>query len=426
MKSLRYILPLFLAFSFKAAHTQTSLHPFNNGFTLSVSESAESSLSGLSLLVFGGTQFETNGQHGTYRLVLDTLLRGTQDRSADDISLSISQLGDSVDAYIAGDYWAVEATVAPENMGQLLDLLYDLIRHPLFLDGELGKARKIAVQTIRTQEDSPFHMGVDFYRAVFYPDFHASPEKRIKNIERMERNELLSIYRKFFIPGNMVLALSGNLNRDEVVRLVAASFGSDPHIEPALAREIKRQQPRSLPPSEERQGGITQAGIIIGTRLEDFDRKDALLIEVVNAVLDNSLGGRLFEELREKSGLVYSISSYFSLRIQPYTWFILATTRKRNYNRVIRATKSVLQDLTENPPTEEELQLAKNFVATRLAASYQSPLKRAHHEAERLIRGEQVLSLEERFMAIEDVKLDEILTFINRYAVGDWTALVVR
>ena len=146
MKSLRYILPLFLAFSFRAAHTQTSLHPFNNGFTLSVSESTESSLSGLSLLVFGGTQFETNGQHGTYRLVLDTLLRGTQNRSADDISLSISQLGDSVDAYIAGDYWAVEATVAPENMGQLLDLLYDLIRHPLFLDGELGKARKIAVQ----------------------------------------------------------------------------------------------------------------------------------------------------------------------------------------------------------------------------------------------------------------------------------------
>ena len=426
MKSLRYILPLILFFSFQAAYTQTSIHPFNNGFTLSVSESAESGLAGLSLLIYGGTQFETDGQHGSYRLVLDMLLRGTRNRSADGISLLISQLGDSVDTYVTGDYWAIEATVAPENMNQLLELLYDLIRHPLFLNGELAKAKKIAVQTIRTQEDSPLHMGIDFYHAVFYPEFHAPPEKRINNIEHMEMNDLLNIYRKFFTSGNMVLALSGNLNRDEVVRLVAASFGSDPHKGPALEREIKRQQPQDLPLSEERQGGITQAGIIIGTRLEDFDRKNALLIEVVNALLDNSLGGRLFEEVREKSGLVYSISPYSSLRIQPYTWFIFAATRKRYSNQVVRATKRVLRDLVENPPDSHELHMAKNYVATRLATSYQLPLKRAHYEAERLIRGEQVLNLDERFMAIEDVNLKEVLDFINRYAAGHWTTLIVR
>ena len=129
-----------------------------------------------------------------------------------------------------------------------------------------------------------------------------------RNIGRIERNDLLSIYRKFFNPGNMVLALSGNLNRDEMVRAVTASFGSDPLVEPALVREIKRQQPEDLPALEERRGGITQAGIVIGTRLQGFERKDALLIEMASAVLDNSLGGRLFEELREKSGLVYSIT----------------------------------------------------------------------------------------------------------------------
>lgn len=426
MKNWRVIIPLFLLISVETAWAQTSLHPFNNGFTLLVSQSEESGLAGLSLLIYGGTQFETSEQRGTYRLVLDMLLRGTQNRSADDISLSISQFGDAINTYTTSDYWALEATASPEDMVRLIELVHDLIRHSLFLDKELDKAKKIAVQTIRTNQDSPLHMGIDFYRAVFYPDFHVSPELMIDNIEMVEREDVLSVYRRFFNPNNMVLALSGNLNRDEVVRAVTASFGMDTHEGLPIVREIKRQQPVSLPALEERQGGITQAGIIIGTRLEGFDRRDALFIEVLNALLDNSLGGRLFEELREKRSLVYSISPHFSLRIQPYTWFILATTRKRNVNRVIRITKRVLHDLVETPPGEEELRLAKNYVATRLAASYQSPLRRAHYEAERLIRGEQVLSLDQRYRAIENVKLEDIHTFIDHYAAADWTALIVR
>ncbi len=426
MKRTFYILALFLLLTWGMAHPQTSLYRFDNGFTLSISESAESGLAGMSLLIYGGTQFETVQERGTYRLILDTLMRGTQHRTADDISLHISQLGDSVDTYIRGDYWAIEATVASENMHLLLELVHDLIRHPLFLDEELDKSKNIAIQTIRTQEDSPLHVGFDFYRVVFYPDFYASPEERIRNIEKMERNELLILYRTFFTPGNMVLALSGNLDGEKMVRFVSTTFGSDPQLQTAPKREIRKQQPGRLPGFKEKRGGITQAGIIIGTRLEDFDRRDTVLIEVVNAVLDNSLGGRLYEEVREKSGLVYSISPYFSIRIQPYTWFILATTRKRNYNRVIRETERVLQSLTEEPPSDEELYLAKSYVITRLAILYQSPVKRAHYESERLIRGEQVLSLEERFEAIDGVKREEVLQFINRYIPGAWTTLVVR
>jgi predicted Zn-dependent peptidase len=424
MRILRLGIPLLLFLCIETVHGQTSTHPFKNGFTLSVTESAESGLAGLSLLIYGGTQFENEGQHGTFRLVLDMLMRGTENRSLDDIGLHISQIGDSIDTYVAADYWAIEATVAPEHMDQLLELVYDLTHYPLFLEDELEKAKRIAIQTIRSRQDSPLQRGIDFYRDVFYPDYYASPDRMIQNLERVEREDTLDIYNSFFSPGNMVLSVSGNLNRDDVVRSVTASFGT--HAAAARVREIKRQQPHELPAFEERQGGITQAGIIMGIRLDGFDRKDALHVEVVNALLDNSLGGRLFDEVREKSGLVYSISPYFSVRIQPYTWFILAATRKRNANRVVRVTKRVLHGLADNPPTEEELRLAKNYVATRLASSYQSPLRRAHYEAERLLRGEPLLNLDQRLMAIEDVNLEDILGFIDQYATGEWTTLLVR
>ena len=426
MRNLHLIIPLLLFFSSAAVYGQTSTHPFKNGFTLSVSESAESGLAGLSLLIYGGTQYENEGQHGTFRLVLDMLMRGTQHRSSDDIGLHISQIGDSIDTYVTADYWAIEATVAPEHMDQLLELVLDLTHHPLFLEDELEKAKNIAIQTIRTQQDSPLHRGIQFYRDVFYPDFYASPDKMIQNLKLVEREDTVRIYDSFFSPGNMVLSVAGNLNRDDVVRMVATHFGTHASTVPARVRLITQQQPQDLPAFEERKGGITQAGIIMGIRLDGFDRRDALHMEVVNALLDNSIGGRLFEEVREKSGLVYSISPYFSVRIQPYTWFILAATRKRNANRVVRVTKRVLQGLSENPPTEEELRLAKNYVATRLASSYQSPLRRAHYEAERLMRGEPVLNLDQRLQAIEDVKLADIMDFIDQYASREWTTLLVR
>jgi predicted Zn-dependent peptidase len=426
MMILRLLSYLLLILCTGTAYAQTSQHPFNNGFTLSVSETAESGLAGMSLLIYGGTQYETAGQHGTYRLVLDTLLRGTEKRSAEQIGLRISELGDSLKTYITGDYWAIEATVVPEHVPGLLELIHDMVQHPLFLEEELEKAKKIAVQTILTQQDSPFYQGIDLYRAVFYPDFYASPETMIRNIEQTEQRDIQRIYKRFFNTGNMVLALSGTLNRDHAIRAVSATFGSEPAGETVFAREILVQQPGSLAGVEERRGGITQAGIIVGTRLEGFERRDALLIDLVNAILDNSLGGRLFEELRNESGLVYSITPHHSMRIQPYTWFILATTRKRNTNKVIRITKRVMRDLAAYPPSEDELGLAKKYTTTRLASSYQSPLVRARFEAERLIRGETVMSLEQRFQAIENVTLEQIHRFIDRYAAADWTTLIVR
>jgi predicted Zn-dependent peptidase len=237
MKRIPCFLSLIMVLTCSAVHAQTSLYHFDNGFSLSTSESNESGLVGMSILVYGGTQFEERGERGTFRLLLDTLQRGTRNRTVDEISFEVSQLGDSFDAYAAADYWAIEATVAPEGVYQLLELVYDLMQHPLFSEEELQKSRNIAVQTIRTMEDAPLHVGFDFFRSVFYPDFYASPEERIRNIKNVRREQLLEIHQRYFTPGNMVMSLSGALDTDEVFRLVSQTFGSVPARFPAPQKE---------------------------------------------------------------------------------------------------------------------------------------------------------------------------------------------
>jgi predicted Zn-dependent peptidase len=426
INTLRVVLVLFGLFvAGTAAHAQAFVYRFENGFELVISESGESGLVGMNLLVYGGTSYELQDERGTYRLLTDMLQRGTEHRSVARIAGDLALLGDSFRTYTAADYWSIEATVSPENLTALLDLLSDLLFNPLFPEKELTKAVHIAVGTIQSLEDSPLQGMFDFYRSVFYPDFHASPEERIENLESLSRRELVRKYERFFTPGNMVMALTGNLDTEEAFWMVSDRFGSQPQSGTVLRGEVPAQRDEVLPEYLEKRGGLTQAGIFVGTRLEDFDRRDEHLLELVNAVLDNSIGGRLFDDIREKGGLVYSISPYHSIRVKPYTWFVFATTRKQNRTAVLRKTEEVLNGLLTDPPSEEELILAKNYLKTKLAIAYGSPINRARYEAERQLRGEEVRSLEERMAELDGVTLEDLHRFLARRVPERWTKLVV-
>jgi predicted Zn-dependent peptidase len=425
MKAVMAALLLLLFMTGKTAYTQTFVYQFENGFDLVVSESRQSGLTGMTLLIFGGTRYEQDEERGTYRLISDMLRRGTKSRSADQIAREIAQLGGSFKTYVAADYWGIEASVAPKNLADLLDLLQDLLFNPVFSDDELKKATRIAVGTIRSLDDSPLHSMFDFYRSVFYPDFYASPEERIENLEAMSRKNLVYRYEQFFTPGNMVMALTGNLETEEAFWMVSERFGVQPQTGIVLKGQELKQRDESLPPSLEKRGGVTQAGIFVGTRLKDFDRGDGYLMELVNTLLDNSIGGRLFDEIREKEGLVYSITPYHSARVEPYTWFVFATTRRKNRTKVLRKTEEVLNGLLTNPPTEEELMLAKSYLKTKLAMAYSSPINSARYEALRRLRGEEVKSLEERILEIDSVHPHDINQFLTSIVPAQWTKLAV-
>ncbi len=405
---------------------QTNQYQLTNGITLLLSESKETNLIGICIIVYGGTQYEKKEEKGTYRLLTEILQRGTINRTKDEIIKEISLIGDSFEAYTRTEYWGISATVPQASLKQLLELSRDLLIKPLLPEEELKKVKNIAVQSIKSSENSPWSNMSEFYRSVFYPDFYIKREERIKHIQDVERNTLLKIYHKFFTPENMIISISGNFETDNTLNLVKDIFGTIPQCEISFEKRLIAQKKDSLPTYKEKRGGVTQAGILIGTRLYDFDRSNEHIIMVLNAVLDNSLGGRLFEEVREKKGLVYSIAPYYSLSIMPYTWFIFSTARKKNTSSVIKEIDKVLKDLKKNPPSEDELKLAKEYLKTKLAISYQSPALVAQYNAQNLLRNLKPKSLSERLKETEDVSIKDLDSFINTYFSEKWTTLVLR
>ncbi|UCB44909.1 MAG: insulinase family protein [Spirochaetota bacterium] len=412
-------------FTFSQAGAEPVIKVLKNGIRVVLYETRTTNLVGVSILFSGGTRFEKKEEKGVFRLLELMLPRGTETRTEEMITEQISLLGDSFSISTTGEFWSLEATVVNDNLKDLLDLSKDILFDPAFSEVNLSKVKKMAIQTIKASEDSPWSHMSELYRAVFYPQFYAEKDTRITNIRNTKKSTIMRIHSEYFTPENMIIAIAGDIDQQGTIDLIDQIFGTLHHGVSSRQTEPK-QQDTPLPLYRAQGGGITQAGILIGTRLKGFNRRDEHLLMLLGAVLDNSLGGRLYEEMREEKGLVYSISTHYSLSVKPYTWFIFSTSRKKNIKSVIDTTEDVIKELKRKPATDAELELAKEYLKTSLAISYLTPLTVANYNGVQLLRDEVPESLLERTIEIDSVSPQELDLFINKYFPKQWTKLVIR
>ncbi len=421
---------IFLLFSLllltREAFSEPLVETLGNGVQVIVSEGFPPTIAGVSIMVEGGIRCEGRDERGTYSLLSDMLLRGTSSRNKNEIAKEIALLGDSVRSYTREEYWAIDATVPAASLRQYLELCRDLLFNPELSSEELEHVKRTRIQAVRASEDSPSGRLSELYRTVFYPDIHPSNAERIANISAADHTLLERVHGRYFVPERIVISIAGGIERGSAIEIAEDLFGGIPQG-PSQAPEVHTVQKNDpLPLFRTEGGGVTQAGILYGTRLDGFSRKDEHILLLFGAVLDNSLGGRLFGSLRENKGLVYDIRTGYSLSIRPYTWYVITTSRRKNTQAVREETKKVLRGLTKDPPSEQEIEVAVNYLKTRLASQSLSPLFTARYNAERLLRGEEALSLERRMIILDGIKPEDLFSFISNYLPSRWTTLMVR
>ena len=401
-------------------------HSLSNGMQVVLSESPSSTLAGVSILVWGGILCEKREERGTFSILSDMLLRGTLSRTQQEIAKEVSLFGDSVSSYTGTEYWAIDATVPAASLGEYLFFCYDLLFNPQLSEKELEKVKKTKIQSLRASDDVPENRLAELYRSVFYPDIHLSNEERIANITKADRAFLDRIHKSYFVPERIVISIAGDIETGAIFALIEDLFDDAPQKTGPYPDERLVQRDGSLPVYRVEGGGVTQASILTGTRLRGFDRSDEHTVMLLGAVLDNSLGGRLFNGLREEKGLVYDVRTGYSLSIRPYTWYVISTSRRKNTSTVREETEKILNDLKRKPPTPEEIKLAKQYLKTMLAIRSLTPLFEARYNAERLLRGERILSFEERTMILDGLTDEDLSSFVSAYFPSRWTTLVVR
>ncbi len=265
-----------------------------------------------------GSRDETAATHGASHFLEHLLFKGTDERSALDISIALDAVGGEFNAFTAKEYTCFHARVLGEDLPLAVDVLGDMITGSLITQHDVDAERDVILDEIAMHDDDPDDVVQNLVAEVAWGG--ASPLGRpiagtVESIGAMTRDRIRRFYRRHYEPANMVVSVAGAVDHSAVVRAVRASFGRHDF----LAGQAAPRPPRSAGRKPRVRAGearvdrpFEQVNLVLG--MEGLPRGDdrRFALGVLNTALGGGTSSRLFQEVREHRGLAYSVYSFSS------------------------------------------------------------------------------------------------------------------
>jgi predicted Zn-dependent peptidase len=362
--------------------------------------------------VRGGSRFEKKDTPGISHFIEHLLFKGTQSRSAEDIAEAIDSVGGQLDAFTDKEFVGFYAKVVDEHMPLALELLSDIVLNPTFPPEEMERERNVIFEEINMLEDSPQDLIHDLFMKSFWKGHPlGSPISGSKeSVARITREEVLRHFRKSYTAGNMVISVAGNVRHREVRRLVARHFAGlepgdrpDPGPPPCVhPTRVVRQKPN-----------LEQTHICLGSPCPSVNSADRYTVHILNHVLGGGISSRLFQNIREKRGLVYSIYSSPNLYRDGGTLLVYAGAAPQQALSVVGLIVEELKRLREQLISAEELRRAKENIKGSLMLSLESSSSRMTHLAQQEIYFDRFYTLEEILDGYSRVRARDVRRLAN-------------
>lgn len=352
-----------------------------------------------------GSRDERKGEEGLSHFLEHMFFKGTRARSAAQISSEIDALGGDINAFTGHETTTYFVKVLDQHVKPAVDLLADLFHHSRFDQKEIEKEKEVVLEEIRTAQDDPEDFAQELHAShVFAGHPLGRPILGDRHtVKRVHRRDLQRYVQSFYRPEQTLVAVAGNFRMDEVRSLLEAAFGhwtrngSDPRIRrPPVVRggiHVHRRQ-------------LEQAHLCLGFRGLPVVHRDRYAALVLNAALGGSMSSRLFQAVREKRGLAYSVYSHLGSFVDGGLLVIYAATRPQEAVSVIDVICREVRRLRRHGVSRAELDRCKNQVKGSLMLGLESSFGRMNKLVkDELYEGRQV-------------PLSEILAQIDRVTEG--------
>jgi predicted Zn-dependent peptidase len=315
----------------------------------------------LGIWITTGSRDEGAGERGLSHFIEHLLFKGTEKRSAFDISRDIESVGGSINAFTGKEYTCFHAKVLKRDTALAVDILADIVAHSLFDPQEIERERMVVVQEIKMVEDTPDDYIHDLFHRSFWADHPLGyPITGLKeNVLSFQREEITAFLRKHYTPDRMIVAAAGNLDHQHMVDLIEKQLG---HL-----------QDRTFPSQREgTHGGKTrmqvayreleQVHLCLGTEGIPYSHRLRFAGHTLNTLLGGNMSSRLFQEVREKRGLTYSIYSFLSNYMDTGLFGVYAGTTKDELQEVIALILQELQTIRAGRIRAEDLSASKEYL----------------------------------------------------------------
>jgi predicted Zn-dependent peptidase len=329
---------------------------------------------------------------GVSHLLEHMVFKGTERRSSREIALSLESLGGSLDAYTSREHTSFQARVLDRHLPEAMDVLADLSLHPLLRESDLELEREVVLEEIATVEDTPDDLIFDLHSRGLWGD-HGYGHAILgtgETVGRMTADDLRQVHLRAYRGGNMVVAVAGNLDHDQVVELVRRHFSSAP--EGPRAAPVATPSPRASGLSSAVRDSAQTHLLVAGQGVAHGDPRRRA-VTLISQALGGGMSSRLFQRIREELGLAYAVYTWHTFHRSAGTVGVYLGTRPGTAGRALEAVHEELRRVAREGLPADELRMAREQVKGHLTLSLESLTSRLHKLAGSALYGESVRSL---------------------------------
>jgi predicted Zn-dependent peptidase len=396
---------------------------FDDGLTLLVERVPDVRSASLGVWLEMGSRDEPEELSGICHFLEHLVFKGTERRSAREISLISDRMGGHLDAFTSKDTTCFFAKVLDEHVPTAVDLLADIVRHPRFDPEDLERERGVILEEIRMVLDSPEERIYDLFCESFWPDHPLGRpiQGTLQTIGDMERQRIERFFRGAYVPPNLIVALAGRIS-DADLEVVRGAFSD---IRPGVAAEpIVPPQWRSGVVREAKQE-LEQVHLLAGLPGLPAGDDQRFELQMLNTILGGSLSSRLFQKVREERGLAYAVSSHVHGHQGAGLLTVHAATSPDRAREVIDLAAAELRAMAGEAPTEDEVEVARDHLKGSLLLALESTSARMSRAArEHMVLGRN-LSLDEIVGRLEAVTRESVRELAERLVSGQSLALAL-
>lgn len=353
----------------------------NNGITLLTNKNTHNQIISLSLFVKGGKLVEPAA--GINDLVALTLMKGTKSRTALEISKDLENSGIRISPSSNPDYFEIQLKSTVKDFDKAFNILADIVNNPAFNNEFISKAKSDIIESIKESRDVPSSLAIEKLVRMIYPNhpYGKVGELVEKSISSISRNDIINYYDQVFIPQNMVISVSGNIDRANLVKKFANAFPSNKKGTKINTESLKSSyEPLSINKYWMIPKNTSAAAIFLGWKADSMrNNKDFASLKLLSTILGGGMTSRLFVNLREKQGLAYTVSASYPTRIDDSFFSLYIGTNPVNAPTAINGFFNEIKTIKTVPVSEKELNDAKQKLLGQYLLAQETNQQKAHN-----------------------------------------------
>lgn len=384
-----------------------------NGLTIVGEEIPYLKSVSLGIWVNIGSRLETPKESGVSHFIEHMLFKGTKNRSAKDIARDIDNIGGQINAFTNKECTCYYVHLLDEHINIGIDVLSDMILNSNFDNNDINKERAVILEELKMYEDSLDDLSYDLLVENIYPNDGLGMNilGNRKTIKNLKRKDILNHYNKYYVPNNTVISICGNFNFEEVVSLIEEKFSEWEEKEVNVSVEAAEFKPCFITKNKDSE----QVNIAINLKaIPEENEEEAYALAVVNNIFGGSASSRLFQNIREDKGLVYSIYSSQTLYKKCGELGIFASTSEEYLKEVYDLIMEEIKNIKENYVTEEELKESKEQLKGNYILSLESISSKMLSNGESMLLNNKVKDEDEIIEHINRVNMEQVKAIINK------------